>query len=84
MNWLPPTEYNGEIHYIIHYTPEDGTEQSIDTGSDRTHYKLTGFERNRVYTNIAVQAVNVAGRSTLSAIIPQYNHLPPSELCNMH
>ena len=84
LNWLPPTEPNGEVHYVIYYTPEGGTEQSIDTGSDLTHYKLTGLERNTLYTNIAVQAVNVAGRSTLSAIIAQYNHLPPSELCNMH
>ena len=84
LDWLPPTEYNGEMHYVIYYTPEGGTEQSIDTGSDLTHYKLTGLERNTMYTNIAVQAVNVAGQSTLSAIITQYNHLPPSELYNMN
>ena len=58
LNWLPPTEPNGEVRYVIYYTPEGGTEQSIDTGSDLTHYNLTGLERNRVYTNIAVQAVN--------------------------
>ena len=64
LNWLPPTEPNGEVHYVIYYTPEGGTEQSIDTGSDLTHYNLTGLERNRVYTNIAVQAVNILGRKT--------------------
>ena len=72
LNWLPPTEPNGEVHYVIYYTPEGGTEQSIDTGSNLTHYNLTGLERNRVYTNIAVQAVNSAGTSARSAVIAQY------------
>ena len=79
LNWLPPTEPNGEVHYVIYYTPEGGTEQSIDTGSNLTHYNLTGLERNRVYINIAVQAVNSAGRSGRSAVIDEYNHTPPSE-----
>ena len=79
LNWLPPTEPNGEVHYVIYYTPEGGTEQSIDTGSNLTHYNLTGLERNRVYTNIAVQAVNSAGSSIRSAVIAQYNHTPPGE-----
>ena len=50
LNWLPPINPNGEVHYVIYYTPEGGTEQSIDTGSNLTHYNLTGLERNRVYT----------------------------------
>ena len=75
LNWLPPTEPNGEVHYVIYYTPEGGTEQSIDTGSNLTHYNLTGLERNRVYTNIAVQAVNILGRSNRSVAIA-----PPGEL----
>ncbi len=54
---------------------EGGTEQSIDTESDLTHYNLTGLERNRVYTNIAVQAVNMFGRSNRSTIIS-----PPGEM----
>ena len=84
LNWLPPTEPNGEVlHCVIYYTPEGGTEQSIDTGSNLTHYNLTGLERNRVYTNIAVQAVNSAGRSDRSAVIAQYNHTPPGESWNM-
>ena len=81
LNWLPPTEPNGEVHYVIYYTPEGGTEQSIDTESDLTHYNLTGLERNRVHTNIAVLAVNSAGRSERSAVIVEYNHTPPSEFC---
>ena len=80
LNWLPPTEPNGEVHYVIYYTPEGGTEQSNDTGSDLTHYNLTGLERNRVYNNIAVEAVIVEG-SGRSAVIEQYNHTPPGELC---
>ena len=84
LNWLPPTEPNGEVlHYVIYYTPEGGTEQSIDTGSNLTHHNLTGLERNRVYTNIAVQAVNLAGRSDRSAVIAQYNHTPPGESWHM-
>ena len=77
LNWLPPIKPNGEVHYVIYYT-ENGTEQSVDTGSNLTHYNLTGPERNRVYTNIAVQAVNSAGRSDRSAVIAQYNHTPPT------
>ena len=76
LNWLPPTEPNGEVHYVIYYTPEGAREQSIDTGSNLTHYNLTGLERNRVYTNISVQALNTAGGSQRSAIIAQYNHMP--------
>ena len=76
LNWLPPTEPNGEVHYVIYYTPEGGTEQSIDTVSNLTHYNLTGLERNRVYTNIAVQAVNSAGSSGRSTVIARYNHIP--------
>ena len=80
LNWLPPAEPNGEVlHYVIYYTPEGSTEQLIDTGSNLTHYNLTGLERNRVYTNIAVQADNSAGRSNRSAAIAQYNHTPPGE-----
>ena len=81
LNWLPPTEPNGEVHYVIYYTPEGGTEQSNDTGRNMTHYNLTGLERNRVYTNIIVQAVNSVGRSDRRAVIAQYNHTPPGELC---
>ena len=76
LNWLPPTEPNGEVHYVIYYKPEGGRKQSIDTGSNLTHYNLTGLERNRVYTNIAVEAVNSFGWSERSAVLLQYNHMP--------
>ena len=81
LNWLPPTEPNGEVHYVIYYTPEGGTEQSIDTGSNLTHYNVTGLERNTVYNNIAVEAVNSIGRSGRSVVIEHYNHTPPGEHC---
>ena len=84
LNWLPPTEPNGEVHYVIYYTPKNGTEQSVDTRSDQTHYNLTGLERNRVYSNIAVQAVNrhSAGSSGRRVVIEHYNHTPPvGKLC---
>ena len=79
LNWLPPTEPNGEVHYVIYYTPEGGTEQSISTGNNLTHYNLTGLEINRMYINITVQAVNSASsfKSDRSAVIAQYNHTPP-------
>ena len=80
LNWLPPTDPNGEVHYVIYYTPQGGTKQSIDTGSNLTHHNVTGLERNRVYTNIAVQAVNSAGGSG-SRVLALYNHTPPGKLC---
>ena len=84
LNWLPPTEPNGEVlHYVIYYAPEGVSEQNSSTGSNLTHYNLTGLERNSVYTNIAVQAVNTAGRSDRSAVIAQYNHTPPGESCDI-
>jgi len=67
LSWLPPTDPNGEVYYVIYYTPEGGTEQSLDTGSNLTYYNLTGLGR-RVYTNISVQAVHLAGRSERSAV----------------
>ena len=79
LNWLPPTEPNGEVHYVIYYTPEGDTEQSIDTASNLTHYNLTGHKRNRMYINIAVQAVSLGGRSDRSVVIVPYNHTPPGE-----
>ena len=81
LNWLPPTEPNGEVHYVIYYTPEGGREQSIDTGGDLTQYIVTEFESNRVYDNISVQAVNSVGRSIRSAVIEHYNHTAPGEHC---
>ena len=81
LNWLPPTEPNGEVHYVIYYTPEG---QSNDTGSNLTHYNLTGLKMNIVY-NIVVQAINLAGSSVRSAVIniAQYKHTSPRESRHM-
>ena len=78
LNWLPPNDPNGEVHYVIFYTPEGSTEHSVDTGSDLTHYNLTGLERNSTY-NISVQAVNSAGRSGIrqNAVVTNYSHTVP-------
>ena len=40
LNWLPPTEPNGEVHYVIYYTPEGGTEQSTYNTHAAAHYLL--------------------------------------------
>ena len=57
--------------FTCHYTP-------TLTGSDLTHYNLTGLESHRVYTNISVQAVNSAGSSERSAVTARYNHTSPT------
>ena len=60
LNWLPPTEPNGEVHYVIEYKREDsGSWASVNTTSDSTHYNLTGLHSGINYT-IRVVAVNSA------------------------
>ena len=68
LNWLPPTEPNGEVHYVIEYRREDsGSWTSVNTTSDSTHYNLTGLHSGTNYT-IRVVAVNSAGRNESSPI----------------
>ena len=63
LNWLPPTEPNGEVHYVVEYKREDsGNWTSVNTTSDSTHYNLTGLHSGTNYT-IRVVAVNSAGRA---------------------
>ena len=63
LNWLPPTEPNGEVHYVIEYKREDsGSWTSVGTTSDSTHYNLTGLHSGTKYT-IRVVAANSAGRA---------------------
>ena len=58
LNWLPPTEPNGEVHYVIEYKREDsGDWTSVNTTSDSTHYNLTGLHSGTNYT-VRVVAVN--------------------------
>jgi len=62
LNWLPPAEPNGEVHYVVEYKREDsGSWTSVNTASDSTHYTLTGLHRGTNYT-IRVVAVKNANR----------------------
>ena len=64
LNWLPPTEPNGEVHYVIEYKREDsGSWTSVNTTSDSTHYNLTGLHSGTSYT-IRVVAVKGSGRAS--------------------
>ena len=66
LNWLPPTEPNGEVHYVVEYKREDsGNWTSVNTTSDSTHYNLTGLHSDTNYT-IRVVAVNSAGRAPIT------------------
>ena len=64
LNWLPPTEPNGEVHYVVEYKREDsGNWISVNTTSDSTHYNLTGLHSGTKHT-IRVVAVKGAGRTS--------------------
>ena len=64
LNWLPPTEPNGEVHYVVEYKREDSESwTSVNTTSDSTHYNLTGLHSGTSYT-IRVVAVKGAGRAS--------------------
>ena len=66
LNWLPPTEPNGEVHYVVEYKREDsGNCTSVNTTSDSTHYNLTGLHSGTNYT-IRVVAVNSVGRAAIT------------------
>ena len=66
LNWLPPTEPNGEVHYVVEYKREDsGNWTSVNTTSGSTHYNLTGLHSGTNYT-IRVVAVNSAGRAPIT------------------
>ena len=62
LNWLPTTEPNGEVHYVVEYKREDsGNWTSVNTTSDSTRYNLTGLQSGTHYT-IRVVAVKNANR----------------------
>ena len=65
LNWLPPTEPNGEVHYVIEYRREDsGNWTSVSTTSDSTHYNLTGLHNG---TNYSIRVVAVSsGRAPIT------------------
>ena len=65
LNWLPPTEPNGEVHYVIEYKREDtGNWTSVNTTSVSTHYNLTGLHSG---TNYSIRVVAVSsGRAPVT------------------
>ena len=63
LNWLPPTEPNGEVHYVIEYKREDSRSWTSVNTTRATHYNLTGLHSGINYT-IRVVAVNSAGRKS--------------------
>ena len=66
LNWIPPREPNGELHYIIQYGFN-----TTNTTSNLTYYNLTGLVNGTTY-NITVMAVNSAGNSTSDVM--KYTH----------
>ena len=69
LNWIPPREPNGELHYIIQYGSN-----TTNTASNLTYYNLTGLVNGTTY-NITVMAVNSAGNSTSDVM--EYKHISP-------
>ena len=81
LNWLPPTEPNGEVHYVIEYKREDsGNWTSVNTTSDSTHYNLTGLHSGTSYT-IRVVAVNSAERASSSTPTSHIKTIGGEENC---
>ena len=82
LNWLPPTEPNGEVHYVVEYKREDSESwTSVNTTSDSTHYNLTGLHSGTHYT-VRVVAVNSAGRSSTITPTPTFNTVEPTPTFN--
>ena len=72
LNWIPPREPNGELHYTIQYGSN-----TIDTTSNLTYYNLTGLVNGTTYY-ITVMAVNSAESSTSDVM--EYTHLTDNSL----
>ena len=66
LNWIPPREPNGELHYIIQYGSN-----TTNTTSNLTYYNLTGLVNGTTYY-ITVMAVNSAGSNTSDVM--EYTH----------
>ena len=72
LNWLPPSEPNGDVHYVIQYW-SDTLLASINTACNQTHYNITGISSDGLF-HIRVITVNGAG-STPSKFV-NYTHVP--------
>ena len=86
LNWIPPLEPNGDVHYVIYHTTSDEeslTSNSSDnqprkSASDSTYFHLTGLQRGVTY-NITLVAVNIAGRSDhVAGLNYRHKHLNES------
>ena len=81
LNWLPPTEPNGEVHYVVEYKREDsGNWTSVNTASGSTHYNLTGVHSGTNYT-IRVVAVTY-GRAPIMPIPTSDTAEPTPMVCS--
>ena len=76
LNWIPPLEPKGDVHYLIEYNDGNRT-VSENTSSESTYFNLTGLQRGVTY-NISVVAVNSAGRNGTGPVL-NYTHNPQSE-----
>ena len=72
LNWIPPLEPNGDVYYLIEYNDGINT-ASVNTSCESTYFHLTGLRRGVTY-NIAVVAINSAGRSDTGPVL-QSKHL---------
>ena len=82
LNWIPPLQPNGDVHYLIQYKNDGNTTASVNTLSESTYYNLTGLQRGVTY-NITVVAVNSAGRSDTGAVL-NYTHNPQSKYLSIN
>ena len=81
LNWLPPTEPNGEVHYVVEYKREDsGNWTSVNTTNDSTHYNLTGLHNGTNYT-IKVLAVT-SGRAPIIGTTTSNTAEPTPMVCS--
>ena len=65
LNWLPPTEPNGEVHYVIEYKREDSGNWTSANTTSETHYNLTGLLSGTNHT-VRVVAVKSVGRQPIT------------------
>ena len=78
LNWIPPLEPNGDVHYVIYYskidedssllplTSNSSENQTRKNSSSSTFFNLTGLQRGVTY-NITLVAANSRGISDLVA-----------------
>ena len=66
LNWIPPLHPNGVIHYEIEYSTSENfveNKTTINTGSNKTHYVLSGLTPGIQYY-VRVTARNFVGATS--------------------